>query len=146
MVRDNCRPKGELLLTWSGMGNRFREMPQYRSLIRAHGIIAAIIFLVLVPSAILVRRFHKRNYRWALRIHVWLQILTVLLTTVVIILSFIAVGPKRSLTNPHHGIGLAIYVLVLVQFLGGWWIHRKERSRRMLHLSVKAMVRLLRSV
>ncbi|KAL8818325.1 MAG: hypothetical protein Q9191_007966, partial [Dirinaria sp. TL-2023a] len=132
--------ENKLQLTLSGMGNRFREMPQYRSLIRAHGIIAAIVFLLLVPTAILVRRFHKRNYRLALRIHVWLQILTVLLLTTAIILSFISVGPRRNLTNPHHGIGLAIYVLVLVQFFGGWWIHRKERSRRMLYLSMKVML------
>lgn len=127
-------------MRYNGMGNRFREMPQYRSLIRAHGTIAAIVFLFLVPTAILVRRFHKRNYRWALRIHVWFQILTVILLTAAIILSFIAVGPPRNLTNPHHGIGLALYVLVLVQFFGGWWIHRKERSRRMLYLSVKVML------
>lgn len=140
-----CPPGNKLQLTLLGMGNRFREMPQYRSLIRAHGIIAAIVFLFLVPTAILVRRFHKRNYRWALRIHVWFQILTVLLLTTAIILSFISVGPRRNLTNPHHGIGLALYILVLVQFFGGWWIHRKERSRKMLYLSMKVMVKSIQS-
>ena len=145
MVIDAYSLEGKLRLTLSGMGNRFREMPQYRSLIRAHGTIAAIVFLFLVPTAILVRRYHKRNYRWALRIHVWLQILTVLLLTAAIILSFIAVGPRRNLTNPHHGIGLALYILVLVQFFGGWWIHRKERSRKMLYLPMKVMVRVIQS-
>ena len=124
------------------MGNRFHDMPGYRSLIRAHGVIAAIVFLLLVPSAILVRRFHKRNYRMALRIHVWLQILTVILTTVVIILSFNAVGVPRSLTNPHHGIGVALYVMIIAQFIGGWWVHRKERTRRTLYMPMKVMVRL----
>ena len=122
------------------MGNRFREMPQYRSLIRAHGVIAAIVFLFIVPTAILTLRFHNKNYRRAQRIHIWLQILTLLLTTVVFALPFFAVGPKRSITNPHHGIGLAIYIMVLVQFFGGWWVHRSEKGRRRLYTSLKAMV------
>lgn len=124
----------------SGMGNRFREMPGYRSLIRAHGVIAAIVFLFIVPAAILTLRFHRRNTGRAIRIHIWLQILTVLLTTVIFVLGWFAVGPERSLTNPHHGIGLAIYVLVLAQAIGGWWVNRKERKRKKLYTPLKAMV------
>lgn len=63
--------------------------------------------------------------------------MTLLLSTVVFILGFQAVGPARSLTNPHHGIGLAIYVLIWVQFLGGWWIHRREKGRTRYRLPVK---------
>ena len=124
-----------------GMGNRFRELPQYFSLIRGHGVVAAITFLLIVPSAILILRFHDRNPRLALRVHIWLQILTVLLTTVVFVLGWFAVGPKRSLTNPHHGIGLAIYILVLVQFVGGWWVHSRAKGKRSIHEPLKAMVR-----
>ena len=123
------------------MGNRFAQQPQYNNLIRAHGIIAAITFLATVPAAILIVRFyHGRNPRWALRFHIWLQILTLLLTTVVFVLGWLAVGPSRKLTNPHHGIGLAIYVLVIFQFLGGWWVHRKEKNKRRIYLPLKAMV------
>ena len=122
------------------MGNRFAQQPQYHNLIRAHGIIAAITFLAIVPAAILILRFYGRSPRWALRFHIWLQILTVLLTTVVFVLGWFAVGPSRSLTNPHHGIGLAIYVLVLFQFIGGWWVHRKEKGRRRLYEPLKVMV------
>ena len=124
----------------SGMGNRFREMSGYHSLIRAHGVIAAIVFLFIVPAAILTLRFHSRNTRRAIHIHIWLQILTVLLTTVIFVLGWFAVGPERSLTNPHHGIGLAIYVLVLAQTIGGWWVNRKERKRRTLYTPLTAMV------
>lgn len=122
------------------MGNRFHDMPQYRSLIRAHGVIAAIVFLLIVPAAIMVNRFHRGQFRRAIRTHIWLQVLTVLLTTVVFVLPFFAVGPERSLTNPHHGIGLAIYVLVLVQFIGGWWLHRSEKGKQRLYIPIKAMV------
>jgi len=122
------------------MGNRFREQPQYRSLIRAHGIIAAMVFLFIVPTAIMTLRFHKSNYRRAQKLHIWLQILTLLLTTVVFVLPFFAVGPKRSLTNPHHGIGLAIFILVLVQFIGGWRVHKGEKKRKKLYTPLTAMV------
>ncbi|KAL9132129.1 MAG: hypothetical protein Q9217_000063 [Psora testacea] len=117
-------------MQYNGMGNRFRDLPEYHNIIRAHGVIAAITFLFIIPSAIFTARFYDRNPRLGLRIHIWLQILTVLLTTVLIVLGFSAVGPSRKLSNPHHGIGLAIYILVLVQFLWGWWMHRSEKKQK----------------
>lgn len=114
---------------YNGMGNRFRELNGYHNLILAHGIMAALTFLLFVPAAIMFMRF-KRHRPNAVRFHIWLQILTFLIATVVIILGFIAVGPERSLTNPHHGIGLALYVMIVVQFFGGAWIRRKERKKR----------------
>lgn len=126
-------------MRYNGMGNRFAQQPQYHNLIRAHGIIAAITFLAIVPAAILIMRFYTRNPRWALRYHIWLQILTLLLSTVIFVLGWVAVGPSRSLTNPHHGIGLAIYVLVIFQFFGGWWVHRKLKSKKRLYEPLKVM-------
>ena len=123
-----------------GMGNRFAEITQYYYLIRAHGIIAAIVFLFVVPTAILLNRFYRRDRQKAVRWHIWLQIITVLLSTVIIILGFMAVGPERALSNPHHGIGLAIYVLILTQFIGGWWVHARAVRKRQLHLSIKLVV------
>lgn len=116
-------------MRYNGMGNRFKDFPGYYTLILGHAILAVMVFLFAVPAAILIARYHSRNPRMALRIHIYLQILTVLLSTVLFVLGFMAVGERRSLTNPHHGIGVAIYVLVLVQFLGGAWIHRRERKR-----------------
>ena len=122
------------------MGNRFREMNGYHSLIRAHGVIAAIVFLFIVPSAIFSLQFATKNTRRAIRIHICLQILTVLLTTVIFILGYFAVGPKRSLSNPHHGIGLAIFVLVLLQAVGGWWVNRRNKKSKKLYTPLTAMV------
>ncbi|MCJ1478440.1 hypothetical protein MMC13_007120 [Lambiella insularis] len=128
-------------MQYNGMGNRFKEVSQYYDLIHAHGIIAAITFLFVVPIAVLVVRFYKyRNPYMHVRIHIWLQIITVLLTTVIFILGFFAVGPERSLTNPHHGIGVAIYVLVLVQFIGGWWVHAREKRKRLVFEPVKLVL------
>ncbi|KAL8943597.1 MAG: hypothetical protein Q9216_000962 [Gyalolechia sp. 2 TL-2023] len=114
---------------YNGMGNRFRDLNGYHNLILAHGIMAALTFLLFVPAAIMFMRF-KRHRPNAVRFHIWLQILTFLTATVIIILGFVAVGPERSLTNPHHGIGLAIYIMIVVQFFGGAWIRHKERKKR----------------
>jgi hypothetical protein len=127
-------------LTHSGMGNRFRGLRQYHLLIRGHGVVAAITFLLIVPAAIITIRFYAGNPRRAVRIHIWLQILTVLLSTAVLALGWLAVGPNRSLTNPHHGIGLAIYVLILAQAIGGAWVHHKEKKKRKLYAPWSATV------
>ncbi|MCJ1311129.1 hypothetical protein MMC25_004799 [Agyrium rufum] len=127
-------------MQYNGMGNRFLELPQYHTLIKGHGVIAAIVFLGIVPAAIMINRFYLPFSPMALRYHIWLQILTVLLTTVIFVLGYFAVGPERSLTNPHHGIGLAIYVLVLVQFIGGWWVHSRERRKRQPVIPLKVVL------
>jgi hypothetical protein len=124
----------------AGMGNRFFTLNGYHSLIEAHGIIAALTFLLIVPLSIFLTRFYGRNPRLALRAHIWLQILALLLSTVIIILGFQAVGPERSLSNPHHGIGVAIYVLLWVGAIGGCLVHRREKNRRRTHIPLSAML------
>jgi len=102
------------------MGNRFATLTQYHSLVTAHGVLAAITFLFLVPAAVLIKRFHRARYHETnLRTHAYLNVLAVGFSTVVFILGFFAVGPSRALSNPHHGIGVAIYVLILLQAFGG---------------------------
>ena len=123
-----------------GMGNRFRNMSGYHGLILGHGILAAITFLLVVPAAIFLARFYHRNPRMALRLHIWLQIGTVFLSTALFILGFQAVGLKRSLTNPHHGIGVAIYTMILVQAIGGSVIHRTEKGKERYKIPLKLMV------
>lgn len=124
------------------MGNRFKELTAYHNLIIGHGIVAAITFLGVVPAAVLLARFHHSNPRRALRLHIGLQILTVILTTVVFVLGYFAVGAERSLTNPHHGIGTAIFVLVVVQALAGALIHKTEKGKARMHLPIRLMVSL----
>ncbi|TAQ83296.1 hypothetical protein B7494_g8384 [Chlorociboria aeruginascens] len=127
-------------MRYNGMGNRFAALPQYHQLVKAHAIVAVATFLFIVPAAIFTARFYNRNSGWAVRSHIYLQILTLGLSTVVFILGWFAVGPERSLTNPHHGIGLAIYVLVLVQGLGGGWIYRRRRATVRRGISVKLVL------
>lgn len=123
-----------------GMGNRFRNMAGYSTIIIGHGTVAAITFLFILPAAIFMARFYHRNPRMALRIHIWLQIMVVLLSTAVFVLGFQAVGSKRSLTNPHHGIGVALYAMILVQAFAGCIIHRSEKGKERFKVPLKLMV------
>ena len=128
------------------MGNRFRELNGYKSIVTGHAILAAITFLLVVPAAILIASFYHSRPHLALRIHITLQILTVILTTIVFVLGYFAVGPERSLTNPHHGIGLTLFLFVLVQAFGGWIIKRIEKNKQRFYIPVKLMVRLDMSI
>ncbi|CAO2657639.1 Nn.00g037650.m01.CDS01 [Neocucurbitaria sp. VM-36] len=127
-------------MRYNGMGNRFRNMIGYKAIVTAHAILAAIAFLLVVPAAIFMARFYHRNPRTALRFHIWLQILTVLLSTAAFILGFQAVGRERSLSNPHHGIGVALYTLVMVQALGGSVIHKLEKGKERFKIPLKLMI------
>ncbi|KAI1106920.1 hypothetical protein F4804DRAFT_272339 [Jackrogersella minutella] len=120
-------------MRYNGMGNRFATVTQYHQLVTGHGILAVITFLFLVPAAVMYARF--RPYGSSIRLHAYLHILAVLLSTVVFVLGYFAVGPSRSLTNPHHGIGVAIYTMIMVQIVGGRLVKniRKKSFRLMLH-------------
>lgn len=110
------------------MGNRFAGVPEYHTLVRGHGIVAVITFLFIVPAAIMYARFNGETTR-ARHMHIYLNILALLLSTVVLVLGWFAVGPARSLTNPHHGIGVAIYVLMWVQAIGGRWVYGRIKAK-----------------
>jgi Na+/proline symporter len=123
------------------MGNRFKNMPEYHQKVVAHGVIAAITFLFMIPAAIFIARFYHQNGRRALRLHIWIQVLVVFLATVVLVLGWFAVGPSRSLTNPHHGIGVALYVLIIFQFLFGSLVHHIEKGKTRYKIPLKLLVR-----
>ncbi|KAI1212185.1 uncharacterized protein F4807DRAFT_361615 [Annulohypoxylon truncatum] len=120
-------------MRYNGMGNRFSTVEQYHQLVTGHGILAVITFLFVVPAAVMYARF--RPYGSSLRLHAYLQVFAVLLSTVVFVLGYFAVGPSRSLTNPHHGIGVAIYTMIMVQIVGGRLVKhiRRKSFRLMLH-------------
>lgn len=118
-------------MQYNGMGNRFSTVPQYHTLVLAHGVLATMVFLFLVPTAVMIARFYTGRPGFAVRYHSYFNVLSLGLITVVFILGWFAVGPSRSLTNPHHGIGVAIYVLFILQALGGRLVRGiKGRSLR----------------
>jgi predicted permease len=105
---------------------------------------AVITFLFAIPAAIFIARFYHQNARRALRLHIWIQITVVFMATVILTLGWLAVGPKRSLTNPHHGIGLALYVLIIFQTLFGSLIHCIEKGKERYKIPLKLFVSLAR--
>lgn len=111
------------------MGNRFSTLDQYHKMILAHGILAVIVFLFLIPTAVMIVRFYDGRPGWAVRYHARLQIFSSILLLTVFVLGFLAVGPNRSLSNPHHGIGVAIFVLFILQFIGGALIKSITKAR-----------------
>ncbi|ATY63514.1 Cytochrome b561 ferric reductase transmembrane [Cordyceps militaris] len=123
-------------MRYNGMGNRFSTFVGYHSIIMAHAVMAALVFLLIVPLSVMTIRFYDRNRSRAIGYHGQLQVLASLMLLVIFILGFFAVGPKRNLTNPHHGIGVAIFVLFVLQLVGGRLVLHitKSRSlRRMIH-------------
>ncbi|KAI5310543.1 hypothetical protein KEM55_005620 [Ascosphaera atra] len=126
-------------MRYNGMGNRFKDDHNYKQLIAAHAVLAAIVFLFLIPPSIFVARFYTRQPYWAKRIHIGLQILSMFLLTASFVTGWFAVSPERRLTNPHHGIGLAIYVLMWFNMFCGWGVYLKLRGKSMMHSAFIAM-------
>ncbi|KAL0930986.1 uncharacterized protein CTRU02_213721 [Colletotrichum truncatum] len=122
-------------MRYNGMGNRFSTVAQYHTLILAHGVMAALVFLLIVPVSVLTARFYTKKPGYAIPYHAQLQILGALLLVAVFTLGWFAVGPERSWTNPHHVIGLAIFIMFLLQIIGGRLVRNiKGRSlRKMIH-------------
>ncbi|SPO03013.1 uncharacterized protein DNG_05694 [Cephalotrichum gorgonifer] len=96
--------------------------------ILAHAILGALVFLLLVPVSVFAARFYDTGRR----VHARLNIFAGLLLLAAFILGYFAVGPERSLTNPHHGIGVAIFLIFILQMFGGWLVSgiRKYHSFR----------------
>ncbi|PHH78548.1 hypothetical protein CDD82_2976 [Ophiocordyceps australis] len=119
---------------YNGMGNRFATLGQYHRIILAHGIMAALIFLLLVPVSVMTARFYSRQPGYAIVYHAQLHVFAALMLLAVFILGYFAVGPHRSLSNPHHEIGVAILVLFILQMIGGRMIRHitKLRSLRIM--------------
>ncbi|KAL7786755.1 hypothetical protein V8C37DRAFT_391606 [Trichoderma ceciliae] len=116
-------------MRYNGMGNRFSTVHQYHTIILAHAVMAIMVFLFLVPLSVMLARFYSREPGYAIRYHAQLHVFSCLLLVAAFILPFFAVGPKRALSNPHHGIGVAIFVLFIVQLVGGRLIRHIDKIR-----------------
>ncbi|KAI6767282.1 hypothetical protein HG530_005291 [Fusarium avenaceum] len=116
-------------MRYNGMGNRFSTLTQYHGLIRAHAVMGIIVFLFLIPFSVMTARFYSRRPGYAIKYHAQVNIFAGLLLVAVFTLGYFAVGPERSLSNPHHGIGVAIFALFFIQLFGGWIVRRVTKSR-----------------
>lgn len=124
-----CILQSSLIRYMTGMGNRFSTLSQYHRIVLAHGVMAAIIFLFIIPFSVMTARFYSKRPGWAIKYHAQMNILAGILLLATFILGFFAVGRDRSLTNPHHGIGVAIFVLFLVQLVAGRLVRKITKIR-----------------
>ncbi|KAF4466415.1 hypothetical protein FALBO_6736 [Fusarium albosuccineum] len=116
-------------MRYNGMGNRFSTLSQYHRLVAAHAVLGVIIFLFLIPFSVMTARFYAGRPGWAVKYHAQVNIFSGLLLIAVFVLGYFSVGPERSLTNPHHGIGVAIFTLFFVQLVGGRLVRSITKSR-----------------
>lgn len=100
-----------------------------------------LAFLVFVPFAVYQARFKAyKNPRKAIRSHIFAQVGTILSATVGFVVAYYAVGKNRSWTNPHHIIGLTIYVAIMVQALLGIIVHQRGKYTVTPHIPLRTMV------
>lgn len=115
-----------------------------------HAVFGSILALFIVPSAILVARFRshhaltristtvtrpRHRFNW-LKIHMSLNLSALLLMVVVFALGVMSVktqdeGYQFTLASggdTHHMLGLAMFVLVIVQAVLGYWAHRTPHA------------------
>ncbi|KAK2064269.1 hypothetical protein LY76DRAFT_612340 [Colletotrichum caudatum] len=122
-------------MRYNGMGNRFSTVAQYHTLVLAHAVMAAIIFLLIVPVSVFIARFYTAKPGYAIPYHAQLNILALFMLVAVFVLGWFAVGPERSWSNPHHAIGLTIFILFLLQIIGGRLVRniRGRSIRKIFH-------------
>jgi hypothetical protein len=103
-----------------------------QSLWKAHGWLAAIAWGVLSPLAIassVLRRFFPQEDTW-LQVHRGLNTLVVAFTLAAFVIAVVAINQEtpsgadpnhfdKSLSGGHRSIGLVIFVLALLQAMGG---------------------------
>ncbi|KAH7143894.1 hypothetical protein EDB81DRAFT_605487, partial [Dactylonectria macrodidyma] len=116
-------------MRYNGMGNRFSTVSQYHSLVAAHAVLGALIFLLLIPFSVMTARFYSHRPGFAVKYHAQINILAAIMLLAVFLLGYFAVGPERSLTNPHHGIGVAIFAMFFLQIIGGRLVRHITKSR-----------------
>lgn len=102
--------------------------PEGEILYVAHGILMGVAWGLLAPLAIgasMVRRlpFLQKNATW-LKVHLYLNVLVVLLTTIgfgLVVAATNKNGDDHFTENTHTKVGLAVFVLVFVQALFGYY-------------------------
>jgi hypothetical protein len=102
--------------------------PPNRSLWVAHGVLMAIAWGICAPCAVGVAMlrnlsFLREDGRWC-KLHLYLNILTTVLTIIGFILAVVATskdGDEHFEGEPHKKVGLAILILVVCQSAAGYF-------------------------
>lgn len=118
--------RGSYLLSGQALSTRRQK------LWKAHGWFAAIAWGLLSPLAVassVLRQFFPTEGMW-FQVHQGLNMMVILLTTVSFVIAVVAINQEtpdggeknhfnKSFSNGHRTIGLVIFILALLQALGG---------------------------
>ncbi|KAF7295774.1 Cytochrome b561 domain-containing protein [Mycena chlorophos] len=99
-------------------------------MIIAHAVFACIATLITAPAAILIGRYF-RGRSWWFKAHLYLQSVTAACLILVFIVGTVAVASGRSHStqfigskaDAHHDLGLAVFILLMSQYLLGVAAH-----------------------
>jgi hypothetical protein len=104
--------------------------------------LACIAALFTLPIALLAGRYLRQDYRWC-KIHIIFNSITILLIIIVFGLGMGAVSTAHlgtQFNGPysdfHHKLGMAVFVVVLLQGILGFFAHRTKMgtAARRIHL------------
>ncbi|KWU47434.1 hypothetical protein RHOSPDRAFT_30859 [Rhodotorula sp. JG-1b] len=97
-----------------------------RNILIAHAVLGSLAFLILTPAAVLIARFGRDRISW-FPPHWILNVLSVIFVIVTFALGTYARGNGWSTT--HERLGLAVFILVLLQATLGLVGHRTQRTQ-----------------
>jgi len=104
---------------------------QHRQAIYYHGILMAVGFFILMPVGILVARYYKNLAKW-FEVHAFLMFSAVALISAAFGIIVNAVHKDFPHSDKygnlrlqvHSAIGLAVYILLLIQYILGFVTHK----------------------
>ncbi|KAL7274245.1 hypothetical protein RUND412_002858 [Rhizina undulata] len=127
----------------NGMGARHAGDRRYHVLIVVHAVFAALACLLFIPIAIFCARFFMAGpkHQRAVYGHVGLHIASIIALTIAFITGWFAVGAADWGKNPHHLIGLTLYIAIILQALLGAFVRYRNmqeifRKRIALHTMI----------
>ncbi|GAA5986814.1 hypothetical protein JCM10908_000908 [Rhodotorula pacifica] len=96
-----------------------------RNILIAHAVLGSVAFMILSPAAILIARFGRDRMSW-FPPHWVLNLLSVILVIITFALGTYATGNEWN--DTHKRLGLALFILVLLQATLGLVGHRTRRT------------------
>lgn len=117
---------GTPLTPATGASESNRIMNRNNKLIVAHMVFMIIAWFLLVPAAILVGRYGRTFFKW-FPVHRGLQIAAFFCVLLAFILIIVEVGSGEHFDSTHAKLGLAIFIVMILQMILGMVGHKTKR-------------------
>uniref|UniRef100_V5EUT4 Cytochrome b561 domain-containing protein n=2 Tax=Kalmanozyma brasiliensis (strain GHG001) TaxID=1365824 RepID=V5EUT4_KALBG len=128
---------GTPLTPTTGASQSNRILNRNNKLIIAHMVFMIIAWFLLVPAAILVGRYGRTFFKW-LPVHRNLQIAAFFSVLIAFILIIVEVGSGEHFDSTHAKLGLAIFIVMILQMVLGMIGHKTKRFNvsRIVHVVI----------